>query len=178
MPNQHVALANVQPLTILDRYLSDERTVDIAKTYGVTSQALGKHLLKLVPDQWQEAQVARAVARKDRAEEDLEDLRNGGYRAKDGELVTLDAVSLACARERLKAAQWDLERVCRRIYGANVELTGAHGKDLIPEQNIADVARKVAFLLRKGVEAEDAEVIDQASGIVGGIVVGSIEDKT
>jgi hypothetical protein len=34
-----------------------------------------------------------------------------------------DQVSLACARERLKSAQWELERVLTRIYGNKQEVS-------------------------------------------------------
>lgn len=97
------ALRSADPREILTRYLSDESTKDIAATYGVTRQALGQYLLKVAEEDWKEAQVARALARKERAEDALESAS--------------DALSLARARELLKAAQWDLERVCRRIYG-------------------------------------------------------------
>ena len=36
-------------------------------------------------------------------------------------------LSLSRARERLKAAQWDLERICRRIYGQD-QAVDASGK--------------------------------------------------
>ena len=97
------ALRSTSPQAILQRYLSDESTKDIAATYGVTRQALGQYLLKVAEEDWKEAQVSRAIARKEKAEDDLE--------------TAADALSLARARELLKAAQWDLERVCRRIYG-------------------------------------------------------------
>jgi len=97
------ALRDADPKTILQRYLSDESTKDIAASYGITRQALGQFLLKHAEEEWKDAQVARALARKEQAEDEIE--RAG------------DALSLARARELLKAAQWDLERVCRRIYG-------------------------------------------------------------
>lgn len=97
------ALRSEDPQVILERYLSDESTETIAQSYGVTRQALGKYLLKVAEEDWKEAQVARAIARKERAEDALES--------------ATDPLSLARARELLKAAQWDLERVCRRIYG-------------------------------------------------------------
>lgn len=96
-------LAGSDPKTILQRYLSDESTKEIAASYGVTRQALGQFLLKHAEDDWKAAQVVRALARKESAEDDLE--------------TAADGLSLARARERLRAAQWDLERVCRRIYG-------------------------------------------------------------
>jgi uncharacterized protein (DUF433 family) len=96
-------LKGVNPTEVLQRYLSDETTKTIAADYGVTRQALGQFLLKHAETEWKSAQVARALARKESAEDDLE--------------TAPDALSLARARERLRAAQWDLERVCRRIYG-------------------------------------------------------------
>lgn len=100
---QYGNLTGVDPKEILKRYLSDETTLDIAGSYSVTRQALSKFLLKHAEEDWKEAQVARAIARKEKAEDDLE--------------LAQDPLALAKARELLKAAQWDLERTCRRIYG-------------------------------------------------------------
>lgn len=102
------AFQQANPQEILLRYLSDESTKDIAESYGVTRQALGQYLLKVAEEDWKSAQVARAIARKEKAEDDLE--------------TAADPLSLARAREMLKAAQWDLERVCRRIYGEDRQL--------------------------------------------------------
>jgi hypothetical protein len=96
-------LRDATPTVILQRYLSDESTKDIATSYGVTRQALGKFLLQHAEEEWKEAQVARAIARKEAAEDALESAQ--------------DPLALAKARELFKAATWDLERVCRRIYG-------------------------------------------------------------
>jgi predicted transcriptional regulator len=118
-PNNLPALRDQDPKTILARYLSDESTKDIAKCYGVTRQALGQYLLKHAEGEWKEAQVARAIARKEQAEDDMESigLRIEGADKDERDRLTL---TLSLARERLKAAQWDLERVCRRIYGQDV----------------------------------------------------------
>ena len=109
-------LKNVDPKSVLDRYLSDESTTDIAKSYGVTRQALGQFLLKTAEAEWKDVQVARAIARKESADDDLDKIgtKIQGADADERQRLTL---SLAHARERLKSAQWDLERVCRRIYG-------------------------------------------------------------
>lgn len=101
-------LAGQDPRQILNRYLSDESTSVIAADYGVTRQALGQYLLRHAEEDWKEAQVARAIARKEKAEDSIES--------------ATDPLQLAKARELLKAAQWDLERVCRRIYGQEVNL--------------------------------------------------------
>jgi hypothetical protein len=113
-------LVGQDPKTILLRYLSDESTSVIAADYGVTRQALGQYLLRHAEDDWKEAQVARAIARKEKAEDQIENAN--------------DPLELAKARELLKAAQWDLERVCRRIYGQetniNINLSGDLGDRL------------------------------------------------
>ena len=109
------ALRETDPKLILQRYLSDETTEQIAGSYGVTRQALGQYLLKTAEAEWKDAQVARAIARKEKAEDDLEDATK-----------TPDMLSLSRARERLRAAQWDLERVCRRIYGQDAPPQGVN----------------------------------------------------
>lgn len=110
------ALANIQgalnPLkgvkaeTVLARYLGEESTKEIAQSLGVTRSALNYWLLEYAEKEWKSAQVVKALKRKEDAEDDME--------------TAADALTLARARERLKAAQWDLERVCRRIYGQDV----------------------------------------------------------
>jgi predicted DNA-binding protein YlxM (UPF0122 family) len=118
-PQNLPALRDQDPKTILARYLSDESTKDIAASYGVTRQALGQYLLKHTEAEWKDAQVARAIARKEQAEDNLETI---GTKIETADKEQRDrlTLSLAHARETLKAAQWDLERVCRRIYGQDV----------------------------------------------------------
>jgi hypothetical protein len=60
-------------------------------------------MLKNAEEQWRSAQVVKALRRKEEADELIETASN--------------PLDLARAREKLKSAQWDLERVCRRIYG-------------------------------------------------------------
>ncbi len=168
---QQGALTSVNPALILEQYLTDRTTRDIAKQFGVTAQALGRHLLHEAPEYWQECQVARAIARKEQAEEDLDSMRDGSYLNSRGEQMCLSANTVSLARERLKAAQWELERTCRRIYGDRVELTGAGGKDLIPEESIASIKARLIELvatvrLRAGGEPEtvyqpeDAQIVE------------------
>jgi predicted DNA-binding protein YlxM (UPF0122 family) len=119
MTDKLPALRDQDPKTILARYLSDESTKDIAASYGVTRQALGQYLLKHTEAEWKDAQVARAIARKEQAEDNLEAI-GAKIETADREQRDRLTLSLAHARETLKAAQWDLERVCRRIYGQDV----------------------------------------------------------
>ena len=113
------ALRETDPKLILQRYLSDESTKEIAASYGVTRQALGQYLLKTVEAEWKEAQVARAISRKESAEDEFDQI-SAKIQGADREERERLALTLSLAREKLKAAQWDLERVCRRIYGQDV----------------------------------------------------------
>lgn len=96
-------LKNVKPEDILARYLAEETSTEIAKSLGVTKAALSYFMLKHAENEWKDAQVVKALTRKELAEQRLETADN--------------PLDLARGRELLKAAQWDLERVCRRIYG-------------------------------------------------------------
>ena len=136
------ALAQLDTKGIIARYLADENTKDIAKSLGVHRSALNQHLLKFAKEDWVCAQAARAITRKEQAEEDL--------------ASSVDSLSLARAREVLRSAQWDLERVARRIFGTNVEMVV---EQVLPERDITQVARRLAFLLAKGIDA--GEVVDE-----------------
>ena len=95
-------LKHVRPDEILARYLKEETSTQIAATLGVTKAALSYFMLKHAEAEWKDAQVVKALIRKEEAEQRLETADN--------------PLDLARGRELLKAAQWDLERVCRRIY--------------------------------------------------------------
>lgn len=128
-------LEKADPGQVLARYLTDETTGEIAASYGVTRQALGAYLLRTAESDWKEAQVARAIARKEKAEDALE--------AAD------DPLKLAKARELLKAAQWDLERVCRRIYGQEINVN----------MTVLDLGDRLRRARERTIDAEDAVVV-------------------
>jgi hypothetical protein len=109
---QLAPLKNLDPKIVLERYLAEESTQDIAKSLGVTRSGLNYWLLRTAEEEWKNAQVVRAIKRKQDAEEEMD--------------TAADPFTLARARERLRAAQWDLERVCRRVYGQDqpVDMTG------------------------------------------------------
>ena len=109
-------LANLDPESVLARYMGGETTSQIAASLNVTRQGLGWWLRKHAEEDWKQAQIILAVERKEKAEDDLE---SAG-----------DALSLARAREQLRGAQWELERVFNRIYAAKQELTGKDGGPL------------------------------------------------
>jgi transposase-like protein len=96
-------LKEVKAEDVLQRYLGEESSTQIAKSLGVTRSALNYWLLEHCEKEWKSAQVVKAIKRKEEAEDEMD--------------TASDPLTLARARERLRAAQWDLERVCRRIYG-------------------------------------------------------------
>jgi hypothetical protein len=102
-------LANVDPRDIITRYLSDEKTKDIAASYGVDRSALNYFLLRACEADWKDAQSARAITQLEQAKEELE--------------AAADAFTLARARERLRSAQWDLERLLSRLFGQKQEVS-------------------------------------------------------
>ena len=129
------ALANVDPASIIARYLADETMPEVAKSLGVHRSGLNHFLLRTCPDQWRDAQVARAVTAFDNAKTDLASADN--------------ALDLARAREQLRTAQWELERLLKRLYGPSAELTGKDGGPLQIE------------VVRYGSELIEGEVGDQ-----------------
>lgn len=100
---QLAPLKSVDPKDILQRYLAEESSDSIAKSYGVTRAALSYFMLKNAESEWKDAQLTKALIRKERADDLMERADN--------------ALDLTRAREQLRSAQWELERVCRRIYG-------------------------------------------------------------
>ena len=91
--------------SVIARYLTGERVEDLAKEYGCSRWTLNQALVTHAEEAWRDAQCARAVARLADAEDMLDNAR--------------DAFDLAKGREILKSAQWQLERVYRRIYGTD-----------------------------------------------------------
>ena len=63
-----------------------------------------------------DAQVIKAMKRKEDAEDLMERADN--------------ALDLTRAREQLRSAQWDLERVCRRIYGQDAPPNAGAGVNI------------------------------------------------
>jgi hypothetical protein len=88
----------------LDRSLNhDERLRDIAPKLGVSKTALSQALLKYCEDDWKNIQVAKAWVQVENAEDELE--------------TAQDMLAVQRAQHRLKSAQWQLERLHRRLFG-------------------------------------------------------------
>ena len=75
----------------------------IALDLGVEHTTLYRHLIRHREGEWRDAKIGRALAELDEAEGDLK--------------TAPDGLALSRARERCRAAQWQLERLMRRVYG-------------------------------------------------------------
>ena len=103
VPADNSKLADLDPKQVIARYFHDETTQQIAESLGVHRSALHQWLIRNCEQDWRDAQVARAITALDNA--------------KDGLEAAQDALSLARAREQLRGAQWELERLFSRLYG-------------------------------------------------------------
>jgi hypothetical protein len=89
--------------SVLERYINGEQVAAMAPDYGVSDVTIYALLLREHEEDWKEVQRARALARLEKAQAEME--------------TAPDALSLARARERVRSAQWELERLLRRLYG-------------------------------------------------------------
>ena len=85
---------DLDPDKLIQQYLSEATTSQIAKQYGVSRKALTKWIREQRPKEWKQAQIVKALVLKEDSEE--------------GILSATDALSLARNREALKAAHFDL----------------------------------------------------------------------
>ena len=123
MANQYVgaAIPNT-PATakaLITAYLDGETMQELAELHGVTRPRLYQILLGQAPEEWREAQVAHAVERLEQYKKELQS--------------ATDALMLARAREGARIAQWELERLLKRLYGPSQEVTGKDGGPLTIE---------------------------------------------
>ena len=103
---------------VIARVVNDESIKDIAESMGMSRSALNMALLEYAEDDWRRAQVARALTRLDRARGLREELwNNKGERTNE---------ALTLARDEEKSAQWELERLLSRLYGAKQEVQMTH----------------------------------------------------
>ena len=118
--NDYKALSTLKgqdPKEIINEYLNGKSGPEIAKMFGVTRQALSLWLIRHAETDWRNAQIAKALALRDEAEDSMEH--------------AADVLELSRARERLKSSQWTLEKLLRQHYGQDVP------KDLAGRVNIS-----------------------------------------
>jgi AcrR family transcriptional regulator len=98
---------------VMQRAYQDMRLKDVAEELGVSRTGLNQALLKYCQDDWQDMQVARALVTLEDAEQDLE---------------TADAMhAVSRAGHRLRSAQWQLEKLSRRLFGQEQTNTAGQG---------------------------------------------------
>ena len=102
--------------TVLERYIHGEQVSSIAGDYQTSDVTIYALLLREHEGAWADIQKARALARLERETKNLE--------------VAGDPLSLARARELVRAAQWELERLLNRLYGQKQEMTVTVNTDL------------------------------------------------
>jgi hypothetical protein len=151
--------ADLLPSQVLDRYLSDEKTSVIAESYGISRSRLHQWLLEHAEEHWKKAQIARAITALEEAKEGLE--------------LAGDPLELARAREQLRSAQWELERIFSRIYGQKQEVT----------LNVsADLGERLRRAQERVIEHGEAAALPQSSAANEGEVispnVNSVESST
>lgn len=95
--------------TVLDRYIHGEQVAAIAPEFNTSDVTIYALLLREHQESWKEIQQARALARLERQQELLN--------------TAGDPLSLARAREGVRSAQWELERLLNRLYGQKQEIT-------------------------------------------------------
>lgn len=112
-------------------FIEGKEAADIASYLGVSKNQLMHALRTRATDDWREAQVIRAIRRKEEAEDAIDAADN--------------LFALRQAETKLKSAQWDLSRICRLIYG-----------DDAPKE---DTGQRVSITLNLGpVEPEEIQV--------------------
>lgn len=105
------AQINLTPDQILARYGQGETIAQIAQGIGVSFQAVYKLLLSKAEGAWKEHQTAQALFEYEKAKKELNEASN--------------KVEVARASALVRTAQWELERLCRRIYGQDSLPAGA-----------------------------------------------------
>lgn len=89
---------------VIARYMDGAKIEDIAASYGLKStERLYQVLVEHSPEEWKRATTAKALSRHSEATSRM--------------LEAPDMLSLQRAREVSRLSQWELERVCRSIYG-------------------------------------------------------------
>lgn len=134
---------------VLDRYLAGEQVADIAPEYETSDVTIYALLLREHEADWKDIQEARALARLERAQSSFRDAP--------------DALSLAKAREEVRSAQWELERLCKRLYGQEQQNTNqvVHPVLIIATQSELTAQRAVSLAPaheRLVIESDTAEI--------------------
>ena len=141
---------DLDPKEVIERYLTESTTSQIAAEYGLSRKALTKWLREKLPNEWKTAQILRALCRKEDAEDGLE--------------CATDALSLARARELHRAAQFDLSAL-DPDYRPAVSVAVSIDHQVSVEHSLTTSAAELLSRIRNPVSvpiearAEDVQVI-------------------
>ena len=143
-PETRQSIAN----SVLDRYINGEQVAAIAPEHQVSDVTIYALLLREHPDAWRDIQTARALARLERCQDEL--------------TTSSDALSLARAREGIRSAQWELERLLHRLYGVKQEVTVKTEEhiSLVLEGDVSQLIERIAA------KRQAPQVIDLPSDVV------------
>lgn len=108
---------------LLEGYSTGQEIAELAPNYGISDVTAYALLIRDHEEEWKQAQVSRALAKKAQTLNDLDELRT---ELRDRE-TALDSLSLARIQQQIRLAEvqckrseWELERVYRRVYGQEV----------------------------------------------------------
>ncbi len=127
---------------ILERYRNGEQIADLCVEYQSGPVTIYALLWKLREADWIDAQTARALARHAQALTELDAVKAALIGAA-GENALLEISRqrelLKVAEARVKSAQWELEKLLRRVYGVDAPTIRIN-------VNLGDVAQRIAEL--------------------------------
>ena len=162
---------------IMQRYLDGEQIAAISKDYGLGATNAYALLWKDHEEQFCEAQTSRALAQCSNAEANMEAIKStieGIDRHDKNAMVEIakQRELIKIAESRIKSSQWSLEKVCRRIFGAEVP-------QIQLKVNLGDVKSRIAQLERElGFVGEDLPELPAVSPVVAQVQLSEEEDKS
>jgi hypothetical protein len=127
---------------ILARYEAGEQIAALCGDYSCGPVTVYALLWKLRESAWIEAQTSRAMARHAQALTELDAVK-AGLEGAAGENAALEISRqrelLKVAEARVKSAQWELEKLLRRVYGVDAPTIRVN-------VNLSDVAARISEL--------------------------------
>ena len=111
----------------LERYYAGEEIRAISQDFGCSYVTVYSLLFQMCEDAWRDAQVSRAMARHADALAELDGIKGKINAATEVLDVAKQRELLKVAEVRLKSAQWELERLLRRLYGDAVPPPAGQG---------------------------------------------------
>ena len=137
---------DLDPRIVLEQYLDATTTSEIALQYGLKRKTLVGWLRTVMPEQWKQVQVVRALCRHEDGDEGIE--------------TAQDALSLARAREQIRSAQWTLERLDSDTFGPKQEVSVTIDHQVQVEHSLTVGASELLGRIRKGNAAVLTPVIE------------------